>query len=78
MYNFEEVKDFIKKKKYQDKKWQVYNTGSIMPDPRKQVYNKDGVKILECSYYGYIEIFGITQEEYDSLHGSSSVLDIKD
>ena len=79
MYNFEEVKDFIKKKKYQDKKWQVYNTYNMVGDQTKKVYYKDGVEIRECSYMGYIEVIGITPEEYATLHGPKfHILDIKD
>jgi hypothetical protein len=69
MYNFEEVKEFIKKKKYQDKKWQVYNTYNTVGDPTKKVYDKDGVEIRQCSSMGYIEVIGITPEEYATLHG---------
>ena len=77
MYNFEEVKQFLKDKGYQDKNYQVYNTRNIVGDPMHNVYIKDGVVINECTYYGYIEIFGITKEEYNSLWTGMHELTIK-
>ena len=67
MYNFEEIKQFIKKR-YSGKDYQVFNTRNIIGDRMKNVYNKNGISIDECSDCEYIEIFGITKEEYSSLY----------
>jgi hypothetical protein len=31
------------------------------------IYNEDGITVDYCYYYGYIEIFGLTDEEYKEL-----------
>ena len=33
----------------------------------ENIYSKNGICIDECSGYGYIEIFGITEEFYNEL-----------
>ena len=37
------------------------------------IYYEDGIRVDKCDYYCYIEIFGLTKEEYLSLN---QVLDI--
>lgn len=32
-----------------------------------EVYNEDSIVVLECSYYGYIEILGLTDEEAEDI-----------
>lgn len=43
-------------------------------DPMATVYEEDGITVDECCYYGYLEIFGLTDEEYQGL---SDILDIR-
>lgn len=31
------------------------------------IYNKDGIQVDYAPRYGYIEIFGLTDEEYEEL-----------
>ena len=33
----------------------------------KTVYDEDGITVDWCYYYEYIEIFGLTEEEFEDL-----------
>lgn len=33
----------------------------------QNVYNQDGIKVDYCYYWDYLEIFGLTEEEFDDL-----------
>lgn len=65
MYNFEEIKDILKQ--YEGRMYNIYDTANNVGDIMDVVYKKNGVTIKVCREYGYIEIFGITEEEYFSL-----------
>jgi hypothetical protein len=62
----DKLKAFLKKK-YPDG-IQMFNTRNWVGDQMKTVYEKDGITVDECYYYSYIEIFGITQAEFESLY----------
>lgn len=36
-------------------------------DPVDTIYCKDGIEITWSRYYGYIEVFGLSNEEYAEL-----------
>ena len=65
MYNFEEIKNVIEQYKSSD--YQIFNTRNIVGDPMKEIYNKDGILILECEDCGYLEVFGLSEKDFDSL-----------
>lgn len=58
--------DFIKENDLEG--MQSFNTRNTVGDPMCNIYCEDGICVDECSYYGYIEIFGLTKEEYLSLN----------
>lgn len=47
--------------------WQTFNTRNIAGDPMRTIYREDGIIVDICYYWGYLEIFGLTEEEYQSL-----------
>lgn len=47
--------------------FQAFNTKNICGDYTEQVYNEDGIIVDYCSSYGYVEIFGLTNEEFYNL-----------
>lgn len=47
--------------------YQAFNTRNIYGDPMEEVYNEDGIIVDYCSSYGYVEIFGLTDEEFWDL-----------
>ena len=46
---------------------QVFNTRNLVGDRMITIYNKNGIQVDYCEDYDYLEIFGLTQEEFNSL-----------
>lgn len=44
---------------------QMFDCANWCGDPTETIYEEDGVTIDACYYYGYVEIFGLTDEEFD-------------
>lgn len=59
------LKKFLKEKFKE--KIQAFDTRNIAGDSMGTIYNEDGITVDYCHYYGYIEIFGLTDEEYQEL-----------
>ena len=45
----------------------IFSTRNNAGDPMMTVYDKDGLTIDVCSAYGYFEVFGLSEEEFDEL-----------
>ena len=45
----------------------AFNTRNTAEDSMKTVYDEDGITVDWCYYYEYIEIFGLTEEEFEDL-----------
>ena len=59
------LKKFLKEKFKE--KIQAFDTRSTVGDSVETIYNEDGITVDYSYYYGYIEIFGLTDEEYQEL-----------
>lgn len=46
---------------------QAFNTRNIVGDSMETVYDEDEIIVDYCYYYSYIEIFGLTDEEFEDL-----------
>lgn len=46
---------------------QAFNTEDLAGDSKKTVYHRDGIKVLYCSNWDYLEIFGLSTEEFKDL-----------
>lgn len=46
---------------------QAFNTRNWIGDNMETVYDEDGIIVDYCYNYGYIEIFGLTDEEFEDL-----------
>ena len=46
---------------------QAFTTKNTTNDRTIRIFNKNGITIEYCYTYDYLEIFGITDEEYDEL-----------
>ena len=46
---------------------QMFDTPYIVDDFRVPIYNKDEITVLFAPYYEYIEIFGISSEEFERV-----------
>lgn len=54
---------------------QTFCSRNMVGDPMGTVYDDDGITVDYCHHYEYLEIFGLSNEEYRSL---SDILDIAD
>lgn len=59
------LKKFLKK--VFKKRIQAFDTRNTEGDSMETIYNEDGITVDYCYYYEYIEIFGLTDEEYKEL-----------
>lgn len=59
------LKKFLKEKF--KKRIQAFDTRNTEGDSMETIYNEDGITVDYCYYYEYIEIFGLTNEEYKEL-----------
>lgn len=48
-------------------KIQIFNTKNTAGDRMETIYNDGTVKIDFCSHWGYIEIFGLSGEDYEYI-----------
>lgn len=59
------LKKFLKK--VFKKRIQTFTAKNIVGDYMETIYNKDEIQVDYAPGYGYIEIFGLTDEEYKEL-----------
>lgn len=71
MNRIEKLKKFLQKF-YPN--YQVFNTRNLAGDAMYNVYTEDGIQVDECFEWGYIEIFGLAEEEFKSLLDPTSFL----
>ncbi len=62
MHNKEKVISFLKKR-FPDK-IQMFDTRNLVGDRMITIYDSNGVVIDYCPGYEYIEIFGLTDDEF--------------
>lgn len=48
-------------------KIQAFNTRNIIGDPMCTIYDEDGITVDMCYEWSYIEIFGLTQQQFEDL-----------
>lgn len=60
----EKLKKFLKEN-YQGT--QAFSTRNIIGDTMETVYEDGEISVDYCYYYDYIEIFGLTDKEFESL-----------
>ena len=46
---------------------QMFDTPSIVDDFRVPIYSEDEITVLWAPYYEYIEIYGISDEEFERV-----------
>lgn len=46
---------------------QAFNTPNIAGDPMEQIYKDGEVEVWHCKQWGYIEIFGLSQSQFNGL-----------
>lgn len=53
---------------------QAFNCHGAFGDDVEEVYNQDGIRVLYCYDWNYIEIFGLTNKEFEDLLDPDSFL----
>lgn len=71
MNRIEKLKKFLQKF-YPN--YQAFNTRNLASNAMVTVYTEDGIQVDEAFEWGYIEIFGLTEEEFKSLLDPTSFL----
>ena len=61
----ENLRQWIKDNGFKD--MQAFDCKNTVGDKMKTVYNEDGIVVDYCQFWSYLEIFGLTEEEYNSL-----------
>lgn len=65
-----DIKEVIEAVKKFDLGCGIYNSRNIVGDKMETVYSKDGVTIDACYYWEYIEVFGLTYDDFRSVLAS--------
>ncbi len=65
MTRIEAVVDFLKRE-FPDG-IQMFSTRNVLGDSLYPIYEVDGVRIDFCPSWYYVEIFGLTRDEWESL-----------
>lgn len=50
-----------------DAKYGIFNTRNIIGDPMCTLFKGKYIQLDICYYYGYYEVFGLSDEEYDNI-----------
>lgn len=46
---------------------QAFDSANIAGDDMQKVYDEDGITVLYATFWDYVEIFGVTREEFESV-----------
>jgi len=65
MNRLDNLKKMLVEKELEGK--QVFNTRNILGDPMTNVYNEDEIQVDVCYRYDYVEIFGLTDDEWKEI-----------
>ena len=62
---FLRVKKFLKKKF--PKRIQMFNNLNVFNDKMHNIYDEGRIIVDYCETYNYIEVFGLTKDEFETL-----------
>lgn len=65
MNRFQKLVDFLRKSDFLG--MQVFDSESLVGDCRDLVYDEDGIEVYVCYYYDYVEILGLSKDEFNQL-----------
>lgn len=52
---------------------QMFDCRNVVGDPMETIFREDGVTVDYCYAYNYIEIFGLTNDEFNELNDEFGV-----
>ena len=73
MDRLSKVKKFIQENYYDGDVIQLFDSRNLVGDYMETVYDDDGITIDYCPGYHYLEVFGLTNEEYLELIDSNKL-----
>ena len=71
MIDIKKLIEFLKKKFPNG--IQMFDTRNFVGDQMFTIYNEDGFVVDYCYEYGYIEVFGLSDEEFNILDAEINV-----
>lgn len=66
MTNLEKAKEIIKDN-IKDAKCGIFDSRNVVGDPMTCIYYEDGLQVDICYGYEYFEVFGLSDEEFETL-----------
>lgn len=57
-----------------DENNQFFNTPNTAGGPMTEVYENEGIKLLYAEGYGYFEVFGLDESEFEKLKDGQTIL----
>ena len=66
MTNLEKAKKIIKDN-IKDAQYGIFDSRNVVGDQMTCIYYKDGLQVDICYGYGYFEVFGLSNEEFENL-----------
>jgi hypothetical protein len=67
MSNLEKAKEIVKEN-FEDAQCGLFNTRNVVGDVMANIYNENGLIVDICYYWGYFEVFGLSDVEFSELH----------
>lgn len=66
MNNLEKAKEIVKEH-YSDARWGIFNSRNLVGDVMSTIYFGEGLTIDICRNYGYFEVFGLSNADFEEL-----------
>lgn len=54
----------------------IFNTPNIVGDPMQTIYEDDSLEVLGCYYYSYLEVLGLSEDEFKKLEEYYNSLEV--
>jgi len=53
---------------------QIFHTQNILGDRTELIYDENGIELYRCPGYGYLEIFGLNEEQFKMVEEQLEIL----
>lgn len=53
---------------------QIFHTRNITGDEMELVYDENGIELYQCPGYGYLEVFGLNEEQFKMVEEQLEIL----
>ncbi len=66
MSNLEKAKEIVKEH-YSDARYGIFNSRNLVGDVMSTIYTGESLTIDICRHYGYFEVFGLGDADFEEL-----------